>query len=113
MSAQGFDATVGKSKAMTSISVVIPIYNSQDWIEETLRSVRDQTYPADRIETVVVDDASTDDSVSVARAYLARHGMRGMVITSNSGLNFVDSAHMTWGRLKGPTVSSTTMTGFE
>lgn len=65
---------------MTKISVVIPMYNSQEWIEETLQSVRNQTYPADRIETIVVDDASTDGSVATAKAYMARHGMPGSVI---------------------------------
>jgi glycosyltransferase involved in cell wall biosynthesis len=65
---------------MTSISVVIPTYNSREWIEETLKSVLNQTYPAERIETIVVDDASSDDSVILAKAFLARHGMRGTVI---------------------------------
>ncbi len=64
----------------TTISVVIPMYNAQAWIEETLRSVLAQTYPAERIETIVVDDCSSDDSVAVARAFLARHRMRGVVI---------------------------------
>lgn len=80
MSKQEDAGTAGKGKAMTDISVVIPMYNSQDWIEETLKSVLDQTYPAERIETIVVDDASTDDSVILAKAFLASHGMRGTVI---------------------------------
>ncbi len=101
MSAQGFDATAGMGKAMTSISVVIPMYNSQDWIEETLRSVRDQTYPADRMETVIVDDASTDDSVSVARAFLARHGMRGEVFTSEQNRGVSAARNTGWQAARG------------
>jgi len=65
---------------MTTISVVIPMYNAQAWIEETLKSVLAQSYPAERIETIVVDDCSSDDSVALARAFLARHRMRGMVV---------------------------------
>jgi glycosyltransferase involved in cell wall biosynthesis len=101
MSAQGFDATAGRGKAMISISVIIPMHNSQDWIEETLRSVRDQTYPADRIETVVVDDASTDDSVSVARAFLARHGMRGTVFTSEQNRGVSAARNTGWQAARG------------
>jgi hypothetical protein len=82
MSAQEFDATAGKGMAMTNVSVVISMYNSQDWIEETLKGVLNQTYPAERIETIIVDNASADDSVIVAKAFLTRHGMRGTIIVS-------------------------------
>ncbi len=65
---------------MTKISVVIPMYNSQAWIEETLQSVLKQTYPAEQMEVIVVDDASTDGSVATAKAFMAQHGMNGTVI---------------------------------
>jgi|GEM_PF-720846 len=67
---------------MITVSVVIPMHNASAWIEATLDSVRTQTYPASQIETVIVDDCSSDNSVAVARAYLARHGMAGRVIES-------------------------------
>jgi glycosyltransferase involved in cell wall biosynthesis len=74
---------------MANISVVIPMYNAREWIEETLKSVLAQTYPAERIETIVIDDRSNDDSVAVAKAFLARHRMAGRVIKSdrNRGVN--------------------------
>jgi glycosyltransferase involved in cell wall biosynthesis len=56
------------------------MYNAQAWIEETLASVLAQTYPAGRIETIIVDDRSSDDSVNVARAFIARHRMRATVV---------------------------------
>jgi glycosyltransferase involved in cell wall biosynthesis len=52
------------------VSVIIPTYNSAPWVAQTIDSVASQTYPADRLEIVVVDDASPDDSAGVARRHL-------------------------------------------
>ena len=43
-----------------TVSVVVTTYNQGRYIEETLRSVFDQTFPA--CEVIVVDDGSTDDT---------------------------------------------------
>ncbi|HSW64475.1 MAG TPA: glycosyltransferase [Dissulfurispiraceae bacterium] len=47
------------------VSVIIPVYNRERLIVEALESVRTQTYRP--IETLVVDDGSTDDTVSVCQ----------------------------------------------
>lgn len=49
------------------VSVVIPCYNADAWIRETLESVLSQCYP--RIQLVVVDDGSVDET----RATVARY----------------------------------------
>ncbi|WP_437973279.1 glycosyltransferase family 2 protein [Sorangium sp. So ce295] len=41
-------------------TVIIPCYNEEHYIESTLRSVRAQRYPGDRIEILVVDGGSID-----------------------------------------------------
>jgi glycosyltransferase involved in cell wall biosynthesis len=51
------------------VSVVIPAYNAQDTIDETLRSVRSQSHRA--LEIIVVDDGSCDLTVSIARSHMA------------------------------------------
>ena len=50
-----------------AISVVVPAFNAEPWIGETLDSVIGQTEPPDEI--VVVDDGSTDDTRGVVRHY--------------------------------------------
>jgi len=45
------------------VSVVIPCYNSERFISETIQSVLNQTYKA--LEVIIVDDGSTDGSPSI------------------------------------------------
>jgi glycosyltransferase involved in cell wall biosynthesis len=49
------------------ISVLIPCYNAENYIGETLESVFRQTWP--EIEVIVVDDGSTDRSAAVVRSF--------------------------------------------
>lgn len=58
------------NKLQPLVSVVIPAYNSERWIEETLKSVLNQTYP--NIEVIVVDDGSTDNTFSIVDKFKNR-----------------------------------------
>ena len=51
---------------MPKVSVIIPAYNSDKWLEETINSVLAQTYKD--YEIIIVDDGSTDDTRSVLEA---------------------------------------------
>jgi glycosyltransferase involved in cell wall biosynthesis len=55
---------------MASVTVVIPIYNGEQLIRETLDSIFNQTY-AD-YEVICVDDSSTDSSISILNEYRDR-----------------------------------------
>jgi len=64
-----------------TVSVLIPCYNAEKHIGETLESVFQQTWPA--IEVIVVDDGSVDRSVAVVRSF-ARANLR-LVEQENRG----------------------------
>ena len=51
------------------VSVVITTKNEEAHIEKCLRSIRDQSYPRDHLEIVVVDNASSDRTKEIALAY--------------------------------------------
>ena len=61
-----------KNKPLISVSIVT--YNSAAFIIETLESVKAQTYP--RIELIISDDCSADDTVVLCRDWLAKNGKR-------------------------------------
>lgn len=62
------------------ISVVMPAYNSARFIRQAIESILNQTYPS--FEFIIVDDGSTDDTLSIALAY-AERDRRVRVIQSN------------------------------
>jgi len=47
------------------VSVIIPLYNVEKYVEEAIRSIMNQTYK--NIEIIVVDDASVDNTYRIAR----------------------------------------------
>ena len=55
---------------LPSVSVIIPAYQAEAYLGESLESVLAQEHPAD--EVVVVDDGSTDGTAAVARSFGAR-----------------------------------------
>lgn len=65
------------------VSIIIPSFNKGRFVEATVRSALDQ---GPGVEVIVVDDASTDDSVAVLRALAAEHpSMRLVVLDRNRG----------------------------
>ena len=68
------------------ISVIVPVYNVEEYVEKCLASVAAQTYPV--IEVLVVDDASTDGSGSICDAWAAGdRRFRIIHLTENQGLS--------------------------
>lgn len=52
---------------LPKISVIVPSYNQERFIEATLRSILDQNYP--NLELIVIDGGSKDGSVEIIRRY--------------------------------------------
>lgn len=65
------------------VSILIPCYNSEQFIAETLDSCLVQTY--NNIEVIVVDDGSTDHSLEIAKDYENKDRRIKVISQLNSG----------------------------
>lgn len=76
--------------AQTLVSVIIPVWNSPELIALCLEALRAQTYRPDRLEILVVDNASTDATAEVVRQFpfatLLSEPMPGSYHARNRGL---------------------------
>ena len=75
---------------MKKVSVIIPSYNAALYLDETIRSVLNQTYRD--LEIIIVDDASTDNTGEVLEKYLDDPRMKCIRNQKNSGLSFSRNA---------------------
>jgi len=85
------------------VSVIIPCYNTERWIEETIDCCLKQTYP--NIEIIIIDDFSTDNSTEIIKRYsnqitwerLPEHKggcyarNRGFVLSKGEYIQFLDA----------------------
>jgi hyaluronan synthase len=62
--------------AAPSLTVVIPAYNEGAMVMQSVESVLKASYPAGRLEIIVVDDGSTDDTWSYIRRVASRYPRR-------------------------------------
>ncbi|WMC93867.1 glycosyltransferase [Kineothrix sp. MB12-C1] len=75
------------------VSIIIPIYNVENYVVECLQSVADQTFS--EIQVICIDDASTDNSYEVAKRFIDSDSRFELIqLSENKGLSFVRNRGM-------------------
>lgn len=67
---------------LKKVSVIIPNYNYARYLEERMKSIVNQTYPI--YELIILDDASTDDSVNVIENFIQQNPNLDIKVEVNS-----------------------------
>lgn len=94
--------TDGRKPANTAdalVSVIMPIYNAESFLDQALNSVRGQTHK--NIEIICVNDGSTDQSLSIIKRHAAEDDRIVVVDKENEGYGAgcnrgLDEAHGEW-----------------
>ncbi|MCJ8281142.1 MAG: glycosyltransferase, partial [Rivularia sp. ALOHA_DT_140] len=75
---------------MKKVSVIIPVYNAQQYVGATIESVLSQSY--ENLEILIIDDGSPDESVKVCQQFkdprikIIRQANRGLPGARNTGI---------------------------
>ena len=92
---------------MVKLSIIIPVYNTEEYLPRCLNSCLEQDLLANEYEIIAINDGSSDNSLQILNAYALKYPNirvinqenRGLGATRNRGLNlaigeyiwFVDS----------------------
>ena len=85
------------------VSIIIPAYNESQYIAGCIASVLALDYPKNKLEIMVVDDGSTDDTAAIARSFCKKNPHLKVWSKPNSGK--ADSMNQAIARAKGELVA--------
>ncbi len=66
------------------VSILIPAYNADHYIAETIESILVQTYP--NFELLIIDDGSTDNTLAIIKSYAEKDPRIKVISQANSGI---------------------------
>lgn len=67
------------------ITVIIPVYNSEKYLEKTIKSILEQTY--NNYELILIDNGSTDNSAEICKKYQEKDKRVKFYIQSKKGVS--------------------------
>ena len=70
---------------MVKISVIVPVYNCENYIEESIRSILNQSFKD--IEVICIDDGSTDDSLNILKELSMQDARLKVYTQENQGVS--------------------------
>jgi len=56
-----------------NVTILVPVHNEEKIVESKLRNLKDVSYPKEKIEVIVTDDASTDATLIEVRSFIKKH----------------------------------------
>jgi len=87
---------------MKKISIIVPIYNVEEYLEECLNSIINQSLGLNNIEVILINDGSSDNSKKVLENYALKHKdfvvvnreNKGVSVTRNEGVELATGEYI-------------------
>ncbi len=87
---------------MKKISVIVPVYNVEEYLEECLNSIVNQTIGLKNLEVILINDGSTDNSLKIMKKFkkkyddwiLVNRENRGISISRNEGMDLATAKYI-------------------
>lgn len=73
-------------------SVIIPVYNKEDYLEACFASLLEQTISRDALEVIFIDDGSSDGSLGILGDFAAGHPWARVIAKENGGVSSARNA---------------------
>ena len=84
---------------MASVTILMPVYNAEDYVEEAIKSILDQTFTD--FKFLIINDGSIDGSENLIKQFIderiiyVKHDTNlGLISTLNEGLNLATSKYI-------------------
>lgn len=74
------------NKAKYKVSMIVPVYNVEEYLEKCLDSMLAQTISPEEMEVLLINDGSTDNSFEICRRYAEEHSQFKLFTKDNEGL---------------------------
>lgn len=75
------------NKFNCKVSMIVPVYNVEEYLEGCLNSLLAQTIPQEEMEVLLINDGSTDGSFEICRRYAEEHPVFKLFTKDNEGLS--------------------------
>ncbi len=81
------DSLLAQGKEQPLVSVIMPVFNTEDFVALAIESIQNQTYQ--NFEIICVDDGSEDSSASIIRSYMLKDDRIRLIQIENHGQGYV------------------------
>lgn len=69
------------------LSVIIPVYNSEEYVEESIKSIINQKYDFSKIQVILINDGSTDNSKEICEKFSKKYSNVILINQKNAGVS--------------------------
>lgn len=75
------------NKTNYKVSIIVPVYNVEEYLEKCLDSLLAQTIPQEELEVLLINDGSTDSSFEICKRYAEEYAQFKLYTKENEGLS--------------------------